>query len=110
MVVKVKDQAGKVVSKVIKSYTVKGKFALSSVKVSTGKSNLKFNIKTKNGIGKVRFKYVLKYNGEIVKNTSYKSSSSFTIKNAKSGNYKLTVYAKEMSTGKKVKKTISYKY
>lgn len=107
--VKVKDESGQLAVKTIKSYKVLKKYAIDTLKVSGKNKKLQIKIGTVGAEGTVKYKYVVKHNGEVVKKSTFNTKKAYTVKVKKKGTYTVTVYAKDTASNVVKKKTVKCK-
>lgn len=96
--VTVKDSCNMTATAKITKYQIKGlTLSVSTNKKSPQKAKtaIKISAKTANASGKVKYQYIVKLGGKIVKKTSFSSSKKFTWKPKKKGTYTLYVKAKD---------------
>ena len=84
-------------------------FTLNSYKVSKSGKKIKMSANVTAAKGTVKYRFVVKRNGKVVKSYKYSTKKSYTLKVKKAGTYKVTLYAKDKSAALTATKTIKIK-
>lgn len=84
-------------------------FTLNSYKVSKSGKKIKMSANVTAAKGTVKYRFVVKRNGKVIKSYKYSSKKSYTLKVKKSGTYKIYLYAKDKTATLSSTKTVKIK-
>ena len=84
-------------------------FTLNSFKVAKSGKKIKMSANVTPAKGTVKYRFVIKRNGKVVKSYKYASKKSYTLKVKKSGTYKVSLYAKDQTATLTATKTVKIK-
>ena len=99
--VTVKDSTGVTVTTCIKPFKISALSA--SIKMNKKspqlkKTTMKIKVNAKNGVGKIKYQYIIKLKNKTKKKTAYRTSNVYAWKPDKAGTYKLYVKIKDANT------------
>lgn len=84
-------------------------FTLNSYKVAKSGKKIKISANVTAAKGTVKYRFVVKRSGKVVKSYKYSSKKSYTLTVKKSGTYKVTLYAKDKTAALTATKKIKIK-